>query len=59
MKGWLAMSEYLVINGHRSDCAYIRSLIWSFEEHPCDCDSDDDLNDLLDDEVYADGDYDW
>lgn len=31
------MSEWIVINGHASWCAYIRSLGWIGEDEDCDC----------------------
>jgi hypothetical protein len=36
------VTEYWVVNGHREDCAYLRSLDDPLEEGPCDCERDED-----------------
>ena len=50
------MTEYFWVNGHRQDCAYIRSLDYIGEEEPCDCAGwDDDEWDDYDDGSLAYG----
>lgn len=42
------MTDYWMVNGHREDCAYIRSLddLDGYEE--CDCAADDEYEDFDD-----------
>lgn len=46
------MTEYWVVNGHREDCAYLRSLDADLldSDEPCNCERDEDERGDDDDE---------
>lgn len=48
------MTDYWVVNGHREDCAYLRSLdYFNNDEAQCDCGADEDDDDFWDEECES------